>query len=260
MNKVYSVIAAVMCVLLLAACTKKDPMVEIAQAVEEGGTMVVSTPYADLKVPEVYQGSVTSEVTGTEPYTVTFRADADGTELFSVIFGGTGEILLGTLHGEEGSTVVYANIPALDGANEHYTEYTIYQEGINTILNHLSEDYQFSIGSAEESEDRETFSIEAGGMTFEYPAAWKDTVEISVTEEGVSFSGKGCRLFDLRFAEGRDTFLLGTYAGTPIYVATYEIDQTQYFAEEYDMLRMMQDDVNVILEHLMEDPEFTVGG
>ena len=259
MKKVYFIVITALCMLVLAACAKEDPMDKIAQAVEEGETTVVSTPYAELKVPEVFQGVVANEVTNTEPYTVTFKASADDTELFSVIFGGKGDILLGTLLGEEENTVVYTNIPELDSENEHYTEYRIYQDGINTILNNLEADYNFAVNLIVEPEDNETFTIKAGGMALYYPARWQDTIETAVTDNGVSFSGNGVKLFDLSFTESENAIFFGTYQQTPIYIVSYEIDETQYTEAEYGTLRMMQEDIDVILDRLMSDPNFTLG-
>ena len=59
MKKVYFIVITALCMLVLAACAKEDPMDKIAQAVEEGETAVVSTPYADLKVPEVLREAKT---------------------------------------------------------------------------------------------------------------------------------------------------------------------------------------------------------
>lgn len=38
-----------------------------------------------------------------------------------------------------------------------------------------------------------------------------------------------------------------------------EIDETQYTEAEYGTLRMMQEDIDVILDRLMSDPNFTLG-
>lgn len=245
--------------MLLAACAKEYPLGKIAQAVEKGEPIVVSTPYADLKVPEVFQDNVMHEVICTEPYTLSFKMSADSTELFSVIFGWEGDILLGTLLEEDNNTVVYANIPELDSENERYTEYQIYQDGINTILNNLEADYNFAVNLIVEPEDNETFTIEAGGMTLYYPARWQDTIETAVTDNGVSFSGNGVKLFDLSFTESENAIFFGTYQQTPIYIVSYEIDETQYTEAEYGTLRMMQEDIDVILDRLMSDPNFTLG-
>lgn len=259
MKRVYLVIITVLCMLMLSACAKENSLDEIAQAVEEGKTAVVSTPYADLKIPEVFQGVVTNEVTSTEPYTVTFKASADNTELFSVIFGGKGDILLGTLLGEEDNTVIYTNVPELDSENKHYTEYRIYQDGINTILNNLVADYNFAVNLIVEPEDKETFAVEAGGITFYYPAKWQDTVQTEVTDNGVCFSSNGSKLFALSFTESENGLFFGTYKQTPIYIMSYEIDKAQYTEDEYGTLRMMQEDLDTIVDNLMEDPNFVLG-
>ena len=170
-----------------------------------------------------------------------------------------GDILLGTLLEEDNNTVVYANIPELDSENERYTEYQIYQDGINTILNNLEADYNFAVNLIVEPEDNETFTIEAGGMTLYCPARWQDTIETAATDNGVRFSGNGVKLFDLSFTESENAIFFGTYQQTPIYIVSYEIDETQYTEAEYGTLRMMQEDIDVILDRLMSDPNFTLG-
>ena len=44
--------------------------------------------------------------------------------------------------------------------------------------------------------------------------------------------------------------LLGTYKDTPIYIVDYPVETDEQAA--------MQEDVNVILQYLMEDPKFTI--
>ena len=65
-------------------------------------------------------------------------------------------------------------------------------------------------------------------------------------------------LFDLSFVDVNDGFLLGTYSGIPIYIIDYEIKEDNYTEDEVFDMYCMQEDVNVILQHLMEDPNFTI--
>ena len=176
-----------------------------------------------------------------------------------MIFGGKGDILLGTLLEEEGNTVVYANIPEVDSENEHCAEYQIYQDGINTILNNLKADYNFAVNLIVEPKNKETVAVEAGGITFYYPAKWQDAVQTEVADNGVSFSSNGVEFFDLSFVDSESAIFFGTYQQTQIYIITYEIDETQYTEDEYDALRMMQEDIDVIVDHLISDPNFTLG-
>lgn len=66
-------------------------------------------------------------------------------------------------------------------------------------------------------------------------------------------------MFDLSFTESENAIFFGTYQQTPIYIVSYEIDETQYTEAEYGTLRMMQEDIDVILDRLMSDPNFTLG-
>ena len=82
-----------------------------------------------------------------------------------------------------------------------------------------------------------------------YPAKWREDVQIDVSDDGVRFSNNGTALFDLLFHEC-DGYLLGSYNGTPIYIIDYPVDD----AEQANM----QEDVNVILQYLMDDPSFQI--
>ena len=76
---------------------------------------------------------------------------------------------------------------------------------------------------------------------------------------GVGFSSNGSELFALSFTESESAFFFGTYKQTPIYIVTYEIDEAQYTADEYGALRMMQEDIDTIIDNLMADPNFVLG-
>lgn len=216
----------------------------------EESYLTISTPYADICVPEVFDGNVINEVTNEEPYTLVFKAKKDGTELFTLIFDGVGDLLMGTLIGESENTVIYMNIPALNNEDENYDTYCGYQEAVNTIMNHLAEDYTFLIDEIVESEDTTTFDIETSVVTLKYPNKWRDKVQVDVSDKGVKFSNDGMPLFDIYFAACEDGYLLGTYKDTPIYIVDYSVETDEQAA--------MQEDINVILQYLMEDSNFII--
>lgn len=124
------------------------------------------------------------------------------------------------------------------------------QEDINVIFQHLVSDYDFEAGVALEKEDDSVFEIETSVTTLYYPTKWKDRVTVDVEDTKVSFSCDGTPLFDLVFTESDDGYLLGTYSGTPINIVDYMVYD--------DTLAAMQEDVNVILQHLMEDENFVI--
>lgn len=211
--------------------------------------VTISTPYADLRLPASFDKAVSHEETGNEPYVITFKSRTDETELFSIIFNGTGEYLVGTLMGEEKNTVVHANTNDLDQNDQNYESNLFYQEQLYLILGYLAEDYNLVPEEAIDDEDPMDFEIQTSLVTLYYPSRWKEKVEIEVLDNGVKFSAAGTPLFDLMFEEC-DGYLLGTYQETPIYMVEYPVETEEQAA--------MQAGVNTILQHLTEDPSFTI--
>ena len=209
--------------------------------------VTISTPYADLRLPASFDKAVSHEETGNEPYVITFKSRTDETELFSIIFNGTGEYLVGTLMGEEKNTVVHANTNDLDQNDQNYESNLFYQEQLYLILGYLAEDYNLVPEEAIDDEDPMDFEIQTSLVTLYYPSRWKEKVEIEVLDNGVKFSAAGTPLFDLMFEEC-DGYLLGTYQETPIYMVEYPVETEEQAA--------MQAGVNTILQHLSEDPNF----
>lgn len=211
--------------------------------------VTISTPYADLRLPASFDKAVSHEETGNEPYVITFKSRTDETELFSIIFNGTGEYLVGTLMGEEKNTVVHANTNDLDQNDQNYESNLFYQEQLYLILGYLAEDYNLVPEEAIDDEDPTDFEIQTSLVTLYYPSRWKEKVEIEVLDNGVKFSAAGTPLFDLMFEEC-DGYMLGSYEGTPIYMVEYPVETEEQAA--------MQAGVNTILQHLTEDPSFTI--
>ena len=216
---------------------------------EEENFVTISTPYADLRLPASFDKAVSHEETGNEPCVITFKSRTDETELFSIIFNGTGEYLVGTLMGEEKNTVVHANTNDLDQNDQNYESNLFYQEQLYLILGYLAEDYNLVPEEAIDDEDPTDFEIQTSLVTLYYPSRWKEKVEIEVLKDGVKFSADGTPLFDLMFKEC-DGYMLGSYEGTPIYMVEYPVETEEQAA--------MQAGVNTILQHLTEDPSFTI--
>lgn len=253
MKKLFSIILALSCLLSLCACGTADDEKEAGttktpdtQDQAEEKVIVIKTPYADICVPKSFDGNVANEVTSESPYTLTFMAN-DGTELFTLIFNGTGEVLMGTLVGQSENTVIYMNVPTIDEENENYETYCGYQSAVNTIADHLEKDYDFRINEAVPDENTATADVEGAPIPMQYPEKWMNAVQTEVTKDRVKFSNNGTPLFDLVFTKC-DGYLLGTYKDTPIYIIDYEVSTDEQIA--------MQEDVNVILQHLMDDPNF----
>lgn len=91
-----------------------------------------------------------------------------------------------------------------------------------------------------------------------YPQKWQDAVTVEVTDSKVAFStADGIQLFDLEFGQSEGD-LLGTYGETEVHIVSYDIEQGYRSEEDYNKFCAMLEDVNVILQHLMEDENFVV--
>lgn len=217
----------------------------------------ISTPYCDLCVPDSFEENVVHKVTSEDPYKIAFKTASDDVNLFELSFNKATSDLLGTLILDDENVIIYVDFAELDKDSKNYSENVNYQEAVNTIITHLSEDYEFVIGEAVEQNADETFEIETSLTTLNYPKKWEDVVKVDVEEDRVRFSFEDEKLFDLCFYEC-DGFLLGTYDKTPIYVISYEIDEENYKEAEYMEISGMQQAVNVIIDHLMEDKKFVM--
>lgn len=259
MKKVLIYLLAIMCLIALTACGKSEQTAlkptENVPEVVESTDVSIETPYCDLVVTKEFADNVKSEVSSEDPYTVSFRMISDDTELFSILFGGETENLLGTLQLENENVVLYAEFNDFDSENENFGTYCTYQDGINTIIQHLISDCDFVVNDIIEWEDTSTFDIQTPVVTMKYPNKWKEKVTVDVSDDAVKFSCNGTKLFDLCFVDC-DGYLLGTYKDTPIYIVDYSISKSNYSEEQYSELCTMQDDVNVILQALMKDSNF----
>ncbi len=103
-----------------------------------------------------------------------------------------------------------------------------------------------------------TFDIETKYGTLKYPEMWKDKVKVAI-EDGdvysVKFTSDDTPLFDLLFGEGEGDIIgsLTTNGETTVVrVKAYNIEpKSKNFEEKIAMLN----DVNVVIEHLVEDYE-----
>lgn len=248
-------------VLTLGACSKKASTKTVTDEATGEKMIVVSTPYTDVKLPGEFEGNVVNEVTSKDPYTLTFKAKEDGTEIFSLIFNGDGSTgtLVGTLIGEDENTVIYMDFPEIDVKNPNYAEYCELQEDSSDVLQHLFEDNEFEKNAIIESAPKEeTFDIKTDVFTLKYPKKWKNKIRKTVNDEGVEFSYKDTPLFAFYFNESEIGTLLGTYNDVPVFVKLFEIDKDKFDESEYKEISAMQEASNVILDYLEEDENFTM--
>lgn len=218
--------------------SKPEQTQELKEEIES--TYIVSAGGLELKYPEKWRNKVTVAVGDNR---VCFSCgDA---KLFDLVFNREEGSVFGTVRGEE-YTVIYAVDYPIEKDNDDLCRM---QSDINVILDNLIADYDFVPGAALEKEDSSTIDIETSVVTLEYPAKWKGKVQIDISEDLVSFSNDGTPLFDLVFSEC-EGYLLGTYKDTPIYFVEFPVNDDEQTA--------MIDDVNVIFEHLSDDPNFVI--
>ena len=248
-------LALMMCAGVLTACDGAESSTDETEATTEKPKLTdevirIKTPYAELCVPKSFENNVTNKVTNQNPYTVTFTTVKDKTPLFDIIFNGKGSVLMGTIVTEDGNTVLRMNVSTLKKDSPNYSENLKYQQGVNTITNHLQEDYDFRVNEEITTEDSATFDIETSLTTLKYPAKWKDKVTVKAEKDKVTFSQGDTPLFELDFKES-DGFMLGTYKNTPIYIVEKPV--------KTDEQKAMQQDVNVIIDNLRKDENFKDG-
>ena len=250
MKKIIIAAILLICVFLFCACgSQSDGNPENAATVDSAGVKynIIETPYANLRVTEDFDENVAHKETGKEPYVLTFSSKKDDTELFSIVFNGKGNTLFGTIVGEDANTVIHTNLVKLDENSENYETNRAYQDKLKDILSCLTADYEIILGEEVDHETTSDFDIETPVVTLKYPNKWKNKVKVEVTDDSVKFSNNGTPVFDLVFKETKG-YLLGTYKETPIYMVEHPVKTNEQAA--------MQQDVNVILKHLMKDPNF----
>lgn len=205
----------------------------------------IKTKIATLKYPEQWKEIVKVEAQDSEPYTVTFSAY--DVKVFELFFNGTQGDLLGTLITDDGQYLVTTSMVKVSESSEHYEDYRNIQEDVNVILENLGKDYKFVPGVDAREDNQDVYAISTSIGDLYYPVKWKDRVTVDVTDSKVSFSCEGTPLFDIMIG-GETGNLVGRYDGTNILIVDYPL-------EDADM-KNMQEDVNVILNHLQEDEKF----
>ncbi len=240
---------------IFAGCEdeKKAPVPEATeQAAEEPteaprNTYEIPTKLAVMKYPEQWKDIVTVEAQDTEPYTVTFSAY--GVKVFELFFNGTEGDLLGTLITDEGQYLVMTKMAKVKESSKHYEDYRNIQEDVNVILENFAKDYTFIPGVDAREDNQEVFAISTSIGELYYPVKWKDRIMIDVTDSKVSFSSEGVPLFDIMIG-GEEGNLVGRYDGTNILIVDYPLED--------ETMKNMQEDVNIILNHLQEDEKFVL--
>ena len=212
---------------------------------EELKVYEIPTKLVPLKFPERWKDIVKVEEIKDDPYTLAFSANGD--KVFELIFNGTQGDVLGTLITDKGQYLVTVNMSPLKKTSDKYETDRNIQEDVNVILSYLDKDYKFVYGVDAREEDIDVYAIKTSLVDLYYPVKWKDRVKTEVSDNKVSFSCDGNPLFDIMFGGDKGN-LVGRYDGTDILIVDYPL-------KDQDM-KNMQEDVNVILNHLNKDKKF----
>ena len=213
---------------------------------DANATFPIDLGFAVLQYPQKWKNSVTVSGAGRhqpgDRFTVSFAAG--GRELFALHFNGEEGDILGTILGEVYTTVRVTSASGLEDEDEIEM-----QEDVNVILEHLRADYSFAVGKILKDTGDSVFWFDTPIGALCYPTKWQDRITIDITDTVISFSDGNTPVFELVLLE-TEGYLLGTYDGKPVYLYEYAVTDEDQSA--------MQDDVNVILQKLMEDPKFEV--
>lgn len=256
MKKIVCVICIVLiAAALFAACGNSDSSPDEATPDETTPDEMalikcvpIETPYATLQVAEDFDKEVKSSVSQENPYILDFVTVEDGTRVFSLHFNDKTDNLLGTLKLDNENVVIYADFPVFDAKSENYQRNVGYQMQVSVIMYKLREDYDFLPNEVVGQVDDEVFKIETSVTDLYYPKKWEDKVTVTQGDNKVSFSAGKTPLFDLYFKTVSGV-QLGTYGDMPIYIVEHEVEDPEHVA--------MVQDVNVIIQHLSEDENFT---
>ncbi len=236
----------------------------------------IETKYGTLEYPVKWKKVTKTEIAD-EPYAVKFCCvtSAGNIPLFELNFGSDEGFLLGTLSKDGKSVPVYLNSFDIDKtalSEEEYINCCAMEEDVNVIISRLVEKNSMVLPGNEPisnlpEDNGKVYAIETKFGKLSYPEKWKELAKIEIVEAPVymvkfsteTASGK-IPLVDLTF-NGGDGYLLGTMKvdgkDIAIRIDDYALDQSTLNEKDYFNCCAMQEDVNVILEHLVEDYGFT---
>ena len=164
-----------------------------------------------------------------------------------------GIILLAFLVGcstqKEGNSAAVTSLPPSENDGQNASSET--EDSV--LVTPLSSDEHNEQNASSENENN-TFITEVAGLKLQYPLRWQEQVSIEVDTNTATFSFDNEKLFTLFFNCPDKGNVLGTVCGDEnivITVSDYDVSS--------DNAVSMQEDINVILQHLTEDYDFVVG-
>ncbi len=246
--------AVLIALVLLSACgsQRQTEMTGSDLQPQTAETFEIEAPGCTLRYPVQWKDRVEVRTDAQDDRVLHFLAG--DVQLFDLLFNAVEGDVLGTIQDAKQNIVIRVRPFDLDENAANYSEFCAMQEDVNVILHFLEEDYEFLTGQAVGPEEESVFEIPTNVAALYYPQRWKDAVQIQNTDSKVSFYAGDIELFAIVFDAPDDGYLLGTYDGHSVSLITSDLDPNE---KEYDRLCAMQEDINIVLQHLMEDPKFT---
>ena len=126
--------------------------------------------------------------------------------------------------------------------------------GCGNSSDSVSDNSAATADSAVSESQQEVYEIDTSIGKFYYPEKWKGIVTTKESDKAVSFYSEGVEVFALKLG-GSEGFSVGTYKGEDLRLVTYKFDD-KLEKSRFDELCAMQEDANVILNHLKNDKDY----
>lgn len=242
-------------VLITAGCGSNDKgAVQSTESINSKEEVYyISTPYVNLEYPKKWEGIAKIE-NKEKDNTLIVSFSAYNLPVFDLVFNGNGGTYLGYFIKDGKNITLSAEFYEIKKENEKYQDLAGMQEDVNVIISGLKSEVNFSDSKPQTVTD-EVFEIKSDFAKLYYPTKWKSLCDVKPEGNTVSFSAYVTKLFDLVY-DGNTGTKLGEYNGKPLMLVSSDIDKSKLSDEEYKNCVAMQEDINVLISKLEEDPKF----
>lgn len=252
------------------------PLVQQEEAAAVLPQVCVETPYGQLQYPGIWKDYIRTEVKTGDSCVVSFFGtvpEKEEQQLFDVVIGGSGEVLMGTLNADTGSYDVSITMYPLNTDSGWSVEDSNLLFGMQDSVNDVIAALTLTGTAAQESAADETelsettalepVSVETPYGVFSYSGNWKNHIRTAVTQDNsyvISFYGsvpekQEQHLFDIAIGGTGDSYVGmftkadGSLAEVYIRVSALP-EEALWNAEETELFYGMQDVLNEVLDQL----------
>lgn len=229
----------------------------------------VETPYGQLRYPGIWKDYIRTEVKTGDSCVVSFFGtvpEKEEQQLFDVVIGGSGEVLMGTLNADTGSYDVSITMYPLNTDSGWSVEDSNLlfgmQDSVNDVIGELALTKPEAEESVEETETMEMYSVETPYGELQYPGIWEGHVRSEVISENgctIRFFGsvpekQEQRLFDIVIGGSGESFVgmvtKDDGSQEEVYVTVVDLPEDAGWAEEAEQFNRMQEIMNILLDQL----------